>query len=143
MTNTETATIAALNDRCRKAMGIAGRVVQTSGISALSPQDQSRIREKVEMFDDFTPDNDPHGERDFGAFDHDGARVFWKIDYYDKTITQGSGPRRPASNRESANHHACVGILGMRGRCKIQPHWTGPAHDRAQTDRLSGGIESP
>jgi hypothetical protein len=99
MTNTETATIAALNDRCRKAMGIAGRVVQTSGISALSPQDKSRIREKVEMFDDFTPDNDPHGERDFGAFDHDGARVFWKIDYYDKTITQGS--EDPADPRQT------------------------------------------
>ena len=27
-------------------------------------------------------DNDPHGERDFGAIDLHGAKWFWKIDYY-------------------------------------------------------------
>ena len=89
-TDSTTTKIAALNDLCRKAMGIAGRVVQTTGISALPPRDQSAIREKVEAFDLFTPDNDPHGERDFGAFEHDGERVFWKIDYYDITMTKGS-----------------------------------------------------
>jgi uncharacterized protein DUF3768 len=26
----------------------------------------------------------------FGAFDHDGERIFWKIDYYDTTLTKGS-----------------------------------------------------
>ena len=82
--------IAKLNDQCRKAMGIAGRLFQTQGISALPPADQSAIREKVETFADFTPGNDPHGERDFGAFEHDGQRIFWKIDYYDRTLTKGS-----------------------------------------------------
>ena len=52
--------------------------------------DQSAIREKVETFDAFTPDNDPHGERDFGAFEHNGERIFWKIDYYDRSMTKGS-----------------------------------------------------
>ena len=46
--------------------------------------DQSAIREKVETFDAFAPDNDPYGERDFGAFEHNGNRIFWKIDYYDR-----------------------------------------------------------
>jgi hypothetical protein len=46
--------------------------------------------EKVETFDLFTQDNDPYGERDFGAFEHNGARIFWKIDYYDLTMTNGS-----------------------------------------------------
>ena len=82
--------IAALNDLCRTAMGIAGRLVQTCGISALPLKDQSAIREKVETFNAFTPDNDPHGERDFGAFEHNGQRIFWKIDYYDTTLTKGS-----------------------------------------------------
>lgn len=82
--------IARLNDLCRKAMGIAGRLFQTQGISALPPAEQSAIREKVETFADFTPGNDPHGERDFGAFEHEGKRVFWKIDYYDRTLTKGS-----------------------------------------------------
>jgi len=90
MTTEKTAKIAALNDLCRKAMGVAGRLVQTCGISSLPPKDQSAIREKVETFDAFTPDNDPHGERDFGAFDHNGDRIFWKIDYYDATLSRGS-----------------------------------------------------
>ena len=54
MTTEETKTIAALNDLCRTAMGVAGRVVQTQGICALTPADQSAIREKVERFNDFT-----------------------------------------------------------------------------------------
>jgi hypothetical protein len=82
--------IAELNDLARTAMGVAGRVYQTEGIAALSPAAQSRIREKVELFNDFTPGNDPHGERDFGAFDHEGVKVFWKIDYYDKACEYGS-----------------------------------------------------
>ncbi len=60
------------------------------GICALPPSDQSAIREKVELFDAFTPDNDPHQERDFGSFDHAGQTIFWKIDYYDPTLTCGS-----------------------------------------------------
>jgi hypothetical protein len=90
MTNDNTKKIAALNDLCRKAMGVAGRLVQTSGICALPLQDQSAIREKVETFNAFTPDNDPHEEHDFGAFEHNGERIFWKIDYYDPTMTYGS-----------------------------------------------------
>lgn len=87
------------NDLCRKAMGIAGRAVQTAGISSLPPEDQSAIREKVETFDAFTPDNDPHKERDFGAFEHNGQRIFWKIDYYDTTMTKGS--EEPSDPRQT------------------------------------------
>ena len=90
MTQTNTKKIAELNDLCRKAMGLAGRVYKTCGIVALPQDDQSAIREKVETFSNFTPDNDPYGERDFGAFDHNGRRIFWKIDYYDTTLTKGS-----------------------------------------------------
>lgn len=90
MTNDTTKRIAELNDLCRMAMGVAGRLVKTCGISALPLVDQSAIREKVEKFDAFTEDNDPHGERDFGAFEHNGERIFWKIDYYDRTLSMGS-----------------------------------------------------
>jgi len=90
MTQTHAQKIARLNDLCRTAMGIAGKVFQTRGISALPTEDQSAIREKVETFSDFTPDNDPYGERDFGAFDHNGERILWKIDYYDTTLTKAS-----------------------------------------------------
>jgi hypothetical protein len=82
--------IALLNDLARTAMGVCSRVLQTSGINALPEADQSRIREKVELFQDFHPGNDPYGERDFGSFDHNGVGVYWKIDYYDKQLVYGS-----------------------------------------------------
>jgi len=83
-------TIARLNDLARTAMGVCGRLVQTSGISALPPEVQSRIRERVETYDAFTPGNNPHGERDMGFFDHDEHRIMWKIDYYDRALEYGS-----------------------------------------------------
>lgn len=82
--------IAQLNDMLRKTFFIGGRVVTTPGIRALPEADQSSIREKVETFQAFTPDNDPHGEHDFGAFEHNGDRIYWKIDYYDPTLSYGS-----------------------------------------------------
>jgi Protein of unknown function (DUF3768) len=93
--------IAQLNDLCRTAMGVAGRLVQTAGISALPPQIQSAIRENVERFSDFSADNDPHGERDFGAFNVDGVRekIFWKIDYYAPDLMGGS--RNPEDPRQT------------------------------------------
>jgi hypothetical protein len=82
--------IAELNDLCRTAMGVAGRVSQTAGINALPASVQSAIREKVELFNDFTPDNDPYGEHDYGAFMQDGKNIIWKIDYYNAEMTAGS-----------------------------------------------------
>ena len=37
---------------------------------------------KVIAFDDFNADNDPHREHDFGSFELNGDKLFWKIDYY-------------------------------------------------------------
>lgn len=97
-TTDNTAEIARLNDLARTAMGVAGRVVQTPGVCALTPEDQSAVREKVETFTDFTPDNDPYGEHDFGAFEHNGERIFWKIDYYDPAMEYASDdPSDPKS----------------------------------------------
>jgi hypothetical protein len=86
-----TSRIAELNDRFRSAdvnadpAGLSlGKKVFTSGLRALGFEHMVAIAEKVQSFDTFTEDNDPHGEHDFGAFDHEGTRVFWKIDYYDR-----------------------------------------------------------
>ena len=105
--------IARLNDRARQAMGLAYVAVATEGFRGLAEADQSRVRELVETFDAFTPDNNPYGERDFGAVyqDFDGrwttarpARpaqtVFWKIDAYDRDLRFGSeDPANPAITR--------------------------------------------
>lgn len=85
-----TARIAELNDLARTAMGIASVLVQTEGIRALPAADQSAIREQVEKFDAFTPENNPYGERDLGSFEYNGQRILWKIDYYDTKLEYGS-----------------------------------------------------
>lgn len=82
--------IADLNDAFRMTF-FGGRVMITSGVDALPLPVRENVIARVMRFDTFTPDNDLHGEHDFGGFDQDGAgRVFWKIDYYDPTLTYGS-----------------------------------------------------
>ena len=95
----DTQAIARLNDLCRTAMGVAGKLIQTQGICALPPAEQSAIREKVETFNHFSEDNDPYGERDFGAFEHNGHQVFWKIDYYAPDLMHGS--ENPADPKQT------------------------------------------
>lgn len=93
-------TIADLNDLLRTTF-LTGRVVMTEGVRALPAHAREEIITKVRTFDDFAEGNDPHGERDFGAFDQEGAgRIFWKIDYYDLSLTMGS--EDPADPKRTA-----------------------------------------
>ena len=85
-----TVKIRELNDAFRRSLAGEGKRVMTAGIGALPHQDQAAILGKVMQFDQFTDDNDPHGEHDFGAFDHAEQKIFWKIDYYDRA-SFGSG----------------------------------------------------
>lgn len=48
-------------------------LVMTPAVSELPLAHLVALLEKVAAFDEFTPDNDPHGEHDFGALDHDGV----------------------------------------------------------------------
>ena len=77
--------IATLNDDFRKTL-TGGRVMLTYGINTMPADDIANILSKVRRFNDFTHDNDPYSERDFGAFDYKDEKIFWKIDYYDKTL---------------------------------------------------------
>ena len=90
MTTDDTLKIRDLNDAFRRDFPANGRRYITDGIFALDGDDRDAILEKVRTFDAFTEDNDPHKERDFGAFEHNGERILWKIDYYDTTLTKGS-----------------------------------------------------
>jgi hypothetical protein len=87
--DSKTARIRALNDELR-ANFAGGIAVMTPGIAALGAEAVARIVKTVAVFDDFCHANDPHEEHDFGVFDADGHRVFFKIDYYDKTLTYHS-----------------------------------------------------
>jgi Protein of unknown function (DUF3768) len=93
---TKTAQIRALNDAMRQNL-IGEMAVMTPGIAALGQEAVARIVKTIEVYDDFCHANDPHEEHDFGAFDADGKRVFFKIDYYDSTLTVHSpDPSDPA-----------------------------------------------
>lgn len=88
------ARIAALNDAARTSF-IGCRVVITKGISAMD--DLDGLYAKVRAFSDFTDSNDPYGEHDFGAVEHEGKTVFWKFDYFDADLLMHSpDPSDPA-----------------------------------------------
>jgi hypothetical protein len=85
-----------LNDSLRRD-GKGGRLNCTRGVAALPPAKVVELLWLIRNFDGFTLANDPHGEHDFGAVELDGVRYFWKIDYYDRTMTYGSDdPADPA-----------------------------------------------
>lgn len=89
MTTDRIARIQTLNDLLRTTW-LTGQVLRTPGIANLPAAIQYRILETIQTFDAFTPDNDPHGEHDFGAVTIDGHKVFWKIDYYALDMLHGS-----------------------------------------------------
>ena len=43
----------------------------------------------VATFSDLRPDNDPHGEHDFGSFEVEGRTFFFKVDYYAPDLVHG------------------------------------------------------
>jgi hypothetical protein len=55
-------------------------LVVTGGLAASFSDDLPSILTKVKEFSTFTEDNDPWYEHDFGAFEHKGEKIFWKID---------------------------------------------------------------
>jgi len=99
-TETTKARIRALNDAARRNETDGDMFMITCGVKALPEADQADIINRVFAFNDFTPENDPHGEHDFGSFDHKGARIFWKVDCYDRDMRHGSeDPSDPEATR--------------------------------------------
>jgi hypothetical protein len=78
-----------LNDNLRSTF-VGGRVLITQGVNALPTDTKARVLLAVQSFSDFTKDNDPHGERDFGSVDMDGETFFFKVDYYSPDLDGGS-----------------------------------------------------
>lgn len=107
------AEIAALNDEYRKALPYPGRniAVLTPGIQALVGDARewpafnrlATLLRAVRDFNEFTPDNDPHGEHDFGSFEWEGTRCIWKFDYFDPSMNWHS--------EDAANPDATIRVL--------------------------------
>jgi hypothetical protein len=91
--------VAFLNDGLRRTFA-RGKVVMTEGVAALPEQTLAQVLERVRHFDDFTPDNDPRGEHDFGNFEIAGVTYFFKIDYYSPDMEGGS--EDPADSEKTA-----------------------------------------
>ena len=87
MMEAHTDRIRKLNDQARQSF-TGCRVFITPGIQALD--DIDAVMHKVQQFDEFTPDNDPYGEHDFGSFRHNGDTAFWKFDYFDLDLQMHS-----------------------------------------------------
>ena len=83
-----------LNDAFRQTF--TGGVV-TDGVAALPESDLAQLLERVRRFDEFSKDNDPYGEHDFGSLDLSGQTYFFKVDYYAPDMEGGSeDPSDPA-----------------------------------------------
>ena len=81
-----------LNDAFRKSFDPnLGKVMLTSGVNSLPSDVRAMAIRKTATFDAFTPENDPHGEHDFGNFEIAGQCFFFKIDYFDPNLEFGSG----------------------------------------------------
>jgi Protein of unknown function (DUF3768) len=86
---TKTKAIRALNDELRQNFA-TGTAVMTAGVAALGAETVTRIVKTIAVYDDFCHANDPYEEHDFGSFEADGQRIFFKIDYFDKGLTAHS-----------------------------------------------------
>jgi hypothetical protein len=64
-----------LNDTFRQTF-IGGGVLVTAGVRELPPETNSALLDRVRAFDQFTEDNDPHQEHDFGSIEIGGERFF-------------------------------------------------------------------
>lgn len=91
-----TTRIRTLNDLARSTF-IGCRVMATQGVQGRD--DLASVLERVRTFNAFDGDNDPYGEHDFGSFIHNGETIFWKIDYYNQTMTAGA--EDPADPQET------------------------------------------
>jgi hypothetical protein len=126
---TKTAQIRALNDGMRQSL-VGGMAVMTPGIAALGQEAVARIIKTIEVYDDFCHANDPHEEHDFGAFEADGKRVFFKIDYYDETLTVHS----PDPSDPSVTKRVITIMLAEEGARHYRP--ARAADTRRRRDRM-------
>jgi Protein of unknown function (DUF3768) len=100
-----------LNDELRQHL-LGGLAVMTPGVAALGQQAVQRIVQTISVFDDFCHANDPHEEHDFGSFEAEGRTIFFKIDYYDKSLAYHS----PDPSDPSVNRHTCKQDIAIEVR---------------------------
>jgi len=79
-----------LNDRFRCSGEGRGSVMLTHGVQEKGQAFVAKALQAVQTFSDFTKDNDPWEEHDFGAMTVNDEKVFFKVDYYSPDLKTGS-----------------------------------------------------
>ncbi len=120
--NTQLNTIAEKNDHMRKQVILNAAHKNTSkmpyklflsqNVAQLAENDFTAFTEllaSVAHFQEFTPDNDPYGEHDFGSITlkSNKTKYFWKIDYYDQSLEFWSDPKENDTVRVMTIMEAC------------------------------------
>lgn len=96
---TRRAAIARLNDHFRSTWE-DGWVFISAGVAAQAVPVKDAIVHAVRHFDAFNPDNDPHGEHDYGALTVQHLRIVWEITYHQRDLSNSDSD--PA-NTETIN----------------------------------------
>lgn len=84
------------NDAFRKAVFMGpqpdGKALMTPAVENLAEKTKALLFFEIINFDNFTEDNDPYGEHDFGCIERDGIpKIYWKINYYkDEMMEDGA-----------------------------------------------------
>jgi hypothetical protein len=81
--------IALLNDAFRQSF-TGGKVMMTSGVEELPDCVKAEALRQVATFSEFTADNDPSDEHDFGSFTLVSRKFIWKIDLYEEPDVKGA-----------------------------------------------------
>ena len=81
------ARIRTLNDVFRRSASgpqlVSGQLVVTRGVLERGEDFLARAILAVRSYAEFSADNDPYGEHDFGSFALQSEKLFWKIDLYE------------------------------------------------------------
>lgn len=97
---TDVAEIRRLNDQLRQNL-TGGRVLFTGSLAGQDAESimlQHLVLASVRL-SEIDPESDTYGEGDFGKIEVKGSKFFWKIDYYDATLSAGS--EDPADPRKT------------------------------------------
>ncbi|MBX5130756.1 DUF3768 domain-containing protein [Rhizobium lentis] len=77
-----TSDVRALNDKLRR-FETAGEILIAGALAHAEADEIVKAIEQVKDYAAFDPKDDPYGEHDYGAFEIEGQKYMWKIDYYD------------------------------------------------------------
>jgi len=116
----KTERIRELNDQLRvQADFTIGQIMLTIGVQSLEDNVRAQVLRAVRDFDDFSPDNDPYQEHDFGSVEVQNEKYFFKIDLYEEMNVKHKNNLKLCEDAFSSSQHSfvrppCGAILSSR-----------------------------